>query len=40
MDNIINFTNIRYADYAIMIDKLDATCEQYGLEMNAKKTKR
>ena len=22
-----------------MIDKLDVTCEQYGMEMNAKKTK-
>ena len=22
-----------------MIDKLDATCEQYGMAMNAKKTK-
>ena len=43
-------TNIRYADDTIimteseqqlqhMIDKLDATCEQYGMAMNAKKTK-
>ena len=45
-----NITNIRYADDTIilaeseqqlqsMIDKLDATCEQYGMTMNAKKTK-
>ena len=45
-----NITNIRYADDTIimaeseqqlqrMIDKLDATCEQYGMAMNAKKTK-
>ena len=44
-----NITNIRYADDAIiladseqqlqhMIDKLNATCEQYGMAMNAKKT--
>ena len=43
-------TNIRYADDTIIlaaseqqlqriIDKLDATCEQYGMAMNAKKTK-
>ena len=25
--------------FNIMIDKLDATCEQYGMAMNAKKTK-
>ena len=41
-----NITNIRYADDTIilaeseqqlqhMIDKLDATCEQYGIAMNA-----
>ena len=45
-----NITNIRYADDTIiladsehqlqhMIDTLDATCEQYGMAMNAKKTK-
>ena len=46
-----NITNTRYADDTIilaeseqqlqhnMIDKLDATCEQYGMAMNAKKTK-
>ena len=45
-----NITNIRYADDTIilaeseqqlqhMIDELDATCEQYGMTMNAKKTK-
>ena len=45
-----NITNIRYADDTIipaeseqqlqhMIDKRDATCEQYGMAMNAKKTK-
>ena len=45
-----NITNIIYADDTIilaeseqqlqhMIDKLDATCEQYGMAMNAKKTK-
>ena len=45
-----NITNIRYVDGTIilaeseqqlqrMIDKLDATCEQYGMAMNAKKTK-
>ena len=45
-----NITNIRYADDTIilaeseqqlqhMIDKLDATCEHYGMAMNAKKTK-
>ena len=45
-----NITNIRYADDTIilaeseqqlqhMIDKLVATCEQYGMAMNAKKTK-
>ena len=45
-----NITNIRYVDDTIilaeseqqlqrMIDKLDATCEQYGMAMNAKKTK-
>ena len=45
-----NITNIGYADDTIilaeseqhlqhMIDKLDAACEQYGMGMNAKKTK-
>ena len=45
-----HITNIRYADGTIilaeseqqlkhMIDKLDATCEQYGMAMNAKQTK-
>ena len=45
-----NITNIRYADDTIilaeseqqlqhMIDQLDATCEQYGMAMSAKKTK-
>ena len=45
-----HITNIRYADETIilaeseqqvqhMIDKLDATCKQYGMAMNAKKTK-
>ena len=45
-----NITNIRYADDTIILaeseqqlqrisDKLDATCEQYGMAMNAKKTK-
>ena len=45
-----NITNIIYADDTIilaeseqqlqrMIDKLDATCEQYGMAMNAKKSK-
>ena len=45
-----NITNIRCADDTIilaeseqqlqhMIDKLDATCEQYGMAVNAKKTK-
>ena len=45
-----NITNIRYADDTIiladseqqlqhMIDMLDATCEQCGMAMNAKKTK-
>ena len=45
-----NTTNIRYADGTIilaeseqqlqhMINKLDATCEQYGMAMNAKKSK-
>ena len=45
-----NITNIRYVDDTIilaeseqqlqgMIDELDATCEQYGMAMNAKKTK-
>ena len=46
-----NTSNIRYADNTIilaeseqhlqyyMIDNLDATCEQYGMAMNAKKTK-
>ena len=45
-----NITNISYADGIIilaeseqqlkhMIDKLDATCEQYGMAMNAKQTK-
>ena len=45
-----NITNIRYADDTIilaeseqqlqsMIDKLGATCEQYGMAMNARKTK-
>ena len=45
-----SITNIRYADDTIilaeseqqlqgMIDKPDATCEQYGMAMNAKKTK-
>ena len=45
-----NITNISYADDTIIleeseqqlqqiIDKLDATCEQYGMTMNAKKTK-
>ena len=44
-----NITNIRYTDDTIilaeseqqlqhMIDKLDATCEQYGMAMNDKKT--
>ena len=44
-----NITNIKYAHDTIilaeseqqlhhMIDKLDATCEQYGMEMNGKKT--
>ena len=44
-----NITHIRYAEDTIilaesnqqlqnMIGKLDATCEQYGMEMNAKKT--
>ena len=48
--NCQNITNIRYADDTIilaeseqqlqnMIDKLDATCEQYGMAMNAKKIK-
>ena len=45
-----NIVNIRFADDTIilaeseqqlqrMIDKRDATCEQYGMAMNAKKTK-
>ena len=45
-----NITNIIYADDTIilaeseqqlqhMIDKIDATCEQYDMAMNAKKTK-
>ena len=45
-----NITNIRCADDTIilaeseqqlqhMIDKLDATCEQYGMAVNPKKTK-
>ena len=45
-----NITNIRYSDDTIimeeseqqlqrMIDKLDATCEQYSMAMNTKKTK-
>ena len=45
-----NTTNIRYADDTIilagseqqlqhMFDKLDATCQQYRMAMNAKKTK-
>ena len=45
-----NIINISYADDTIilaeseqqlqgMIDKPDATCEQYGMAMNAKKTK-
>ena len=45
-----NITNIRYADDTIiladsehqlqhMIDTLGATCEQYGMAMNVKKTK-
>ena len=45
-----NIINIRYSDDTIilaeseqqlqcMIHKLDATCEQYGMAMNAKKTK-
>ena len=45
-----NITNIRYADDTIILteseqqlehnydDKLDATCKQYGMVMNAKKT--
>ena len=47
---LTKYTNIRYSDGTIilaeseqqlqhMIDKLDATCEQYGMAMNAKKTK-
>jgi len=48
--NCINITDLRYADDAVlladkrkkmqkMIDKLNDTCKEYGMEINVKKTK-